>query len=76
MVRELWTHALKPGEVDFPGARMLLRVRQQHWKDNGSVEEEYRYFVTSLDTPLFDFHPLLQRVRGHWGRQEALPTPT
>jgi len=55
---------------------MLLRVRQQHWKDNGSVEEEYRYFVTSLDTPLFDVHPLLQRVRGHWGRQEALPTPT
>jgi predicted transposase YbfD/YdcC len=67
VVRELWTHALKPGEVDFPGARMLLLVRQQHWEDDGSVEEEYRYFVTSLDTTLFNFHPLLQLVRGHWG---------
>ena len=65
VVRELWTHALKPGEVDFPGARMLLRVRQQHWEDDGSVEDEYRYFVTSLDTTVFNFHLLLQRVRGH-----------
>ncbi len=50
MVRELWTHALAPGEVDFPGARLLLLVRQQRWEDEGRVEEEYRYFVTSLDT--------------------------
>jgi predicted transposase YbfD/YdcC len=67
VVRELWTHALKPGEVDFPGARMLLLVRQQHWEDDGSVEEEYRYFVTSLDTTVFNFHQLLQLVRVHWG---------
>jgi len=67
VVRELWTHALKSGEVDFPGARMLLLVRQQHWKDEGSVEEEYRYFVTSLDTTVFNFHQLLRLVRVHWG---------
>ena len=40
VVRELWTHALKPGEVDFPGARLLLLVRQQHGKQDGSVKEE------------------------------------
>jgi predicted transposase YbfD/YdcC len=67
VVRELWTHALKPGEVDFPGARMLLLVRQQHWKHDGSVKEEYRYFVTSLDTTVFNFHQLLRLVRVHWG---------
>jgi predicted transposase YbfD/YdcC len=67
VVRELWTHALAPGEVDFPGARMLLLVRQQHWGDDGSCEEEYRYFVTSLDTTLFNFKQLLRLVRVHWG---------
>lgn len=67
VVRELWTHALKPGEVDFPGARMLLLVRQQHWKDDGSFKQEYRYFVTSLDTTVFNFHQLLRLVRVHWG---------
>jgi hypothetical protein len=67
VVRELWTHALGPGEVDFPGARMLLLVRQQYWADDGSLEEEYRYFVTSLDTTLFNFHQLLRLVRVHWG---------
>jgi predicted transposase YbfD/YdcC len=67
VVRELWTHALAPGEVDFPGARMLLLVRQQHWGDDGSCEQEYRYFVTSLDTTLFTFKQLLRLVRVHWG---------
>jgi predicted transposase YbfD/YdcC len=67
VVRELWTHALKPGEVDFPGARMLLLVRQRHWEDDGSVKQEYRYFVTSLDTTVFNFHQLLRLVRVHWG---------
>jgi predicted transposase YbfD/YdcC len=67
VVRELWTHALKPGEVDFPGARMLLLVRQQHWADDGRLQEEYRYFVTSLDTTVFNFHQLLRLVRVHWG---------
>jgi hypothetical protein len=67
VVRELWTHALAPGEVDFPGARMLLLVRQQYWGDDGSFKEEYRYFVTSLDTTLFNFQQLLRLVRVHWG---------
>jgi predicted transposase YbfD/YdcC len=67
VVRELWTHALEPGEVDFPGARMVLLVRQQHWDDDGTFEEQYRYFVTSLDTTLFNFKQLLRLVRVHWG---------
>ena len=67
VVRERWTHALAPGEVDIPGASMLLRVRQQHREDDGGVKEEYRYFVTSLDTTVFNFHPLLGLVRVHWG---------
>jgi hypothetical protein len=71
VVRELWTHALAPGEVDFPGARMLLLVRQQHWGDDGSCEQEYRYFVTSLDTTLFNFKQLLRLVRVHWGIESA-----
>ncbi|MFL5347446.1 MAG: ISAs1 family transposase [Hyalangium sp.] len=67
VVRELWTHALAPGEVDFPGARLLLLVRQQHGKEDGSFKEEYRYFVTSLDTTVFNFQQLLRLVRVHWG---------
>jgi predicted transposase YbfD/YdcC len=67
VVREVWTHALKEGEVDFPGARMLLLVRQQHWSDDGSCEQEYRYFVTSLDSTLFNYKQLLRLVRVHWG---------
>lgn len=67
VVRELWTHALKPDEVDFPGARMLLLVRQQYWDDDGSFKQEYRYFVTCLDTTLFSFQQLLRLVRVHWG---------
>ncbi|NOK00688.1 MULTISPECIES: hypothetical protein [Myxococcus] len=68
VVRELWTHALAPDEVDFPGARLLLLVRQQHWDDeNKLVVEDYRYFVTSLDTTVFNFNQLLRLVRVHWG---------
>ncbi len=68
VVRELWTHALGPDEVDFPGARLLLLVRQQHWDDAGNLlEEDSRYFVTSLDTTVFNFHQLLRLVRVHWG---------
>ncbi|WIG93323.1 ISAs1 family transposase [Myxococcus sp. SDU36] len=68
VVRELWTHALTPDEVDFPGARTLLLVRQQHWDDEDNLRaEDYRYFVTSLDTTVFNFHQLLRLVRVHWG---------
>lgn len=64
--RELWTHSLKPGEVDFPGARFLLLVLQSRKAEDGSVKEECRYFVTSLDTTCFNFQQLLQLVRLHW----------
>jgi hypothetical protein len=50
VVRELWTHALWPGEVDFPGARLLVSVRQTHLKKDGTQSVEWRYFVTSLST--------------------------
>lgn len=44
VVRELWTHALRPDEVDFPGARRVLLVRQQHWDDEDHLlGEDYRY---------------------------------
>ncbi len=46
---------------------MLLLVRQQYWADDGSLEEEYRYFITSLDTTVFTFQQLLRLVRVHWG---------
>jgi hypothetical protein len=41
VVRELWTHSLKPGEVDFPGARMLL-VLQMRLQDDGTSTQEFR----------------------------------
>ena len=66
ITRELWTHALKPGEVDFPGARFLLLARQSRAAQDGSVKQEYRYFVTSLDTTVFNFQQLLELVRLHW----------
>lgn len=66
VVRELWTHALKPGEVEFPGARLLLCVRQTHLKDDGTSGVEWRYFVTSLSTVDLGFHHLLRLVRLHW----------
>ncbi len=50
VVRKLWAHALAPGEVDFPGARLLLLVRQQHCDDEDNLlKEDYRYVVTSDD---------------------------
>jgi predicted transposase YbfD/YdcC len=66
VVRELWTHALAPGEVEFPGARLLLCVRQTHLKDDGTSSVEWRYFVTSLCTVDLGFHHLLRLVRLHW----------
>jgi predicted transposase YbfD/YdcC len=66
VVRELWTHALGANEVDFPGARLLLCVRQTHLKDEGSQSVEWRYFVTSLSTVDLSFQHLLRLVRLHW----------
>jgi predicted transposase YbfD/YdcC len=66
VVRELWTHALAPGEVDFPGARLLLGVRQTHLKKDGTQSVEWRYFVTSLSTVDLSFTHLLKLVRLHW----------
>jgi len=66
VVRELWTHALTPGEVEFAGARLLLCVRQTHLKDDGSQSLEWRYFVTSLSTVELSFAHLLRLVRLHW----------
>ena len=65
-VREVWTHALSSGEVEFPGARLLLCVRQTHLRDDGSQSVEWRYFVTSLSTVDLSFHHLLSLVRLHW----------
>jgi len=65
-VRELWTHALKQGEVDFPDALLLLCVRQTHLGDDGTQSTEWRYFVTSLSTVDLSFAHLLKLVRLHW----------
>jgi predicted transposase YbfD/YdcC len=66
VVREVWTHALKPGEVEFAGARLLLCVRQTHLKKDGTQSLEWRYFVTSLSTVDLSFAHLLRLVRLHW----------
>lgn len=66
VVRELWTHALTAGEVDFPGARLLVGVRQTHHKKDGTQSVEWRYFVTSLSTVELAFRHLLRLVRLHW----------
>jgi predicted transposase YbfD/YdcC len=65
-VRELWTHALKKGEVDFPDSHLLLCVRQTHLEDDGTQSTEWRYFVTSLSTVDLSFAHLLKLVRLHW----------
>jgi predicted transposase YbfD/YdcC len=67
LTRELWTHALRPQEVDFPGARLLLCVRQTRTLDDGTCTTEWRYFVTSLSTVDWSFQHLLHLVRLHWG---------
>jgi predicted transposase YbfD/YdcC len=66
VVRELWTHALKSGEVEFAAARLLLCVRQTHLKKDGTQSLEWRYFVTSLSTGELSFAHLLRLVRQHW----------
>lgn len=66
VVRELWTHALTPGEVEFVGARLLLCVRQTHLKNDGTQSIEWRYFVTSLSTVDLSSAHLLRLVRLHW----------
>jgi len=65
-VRAVWTHVLSSGEVDFPGARLLLCVRQTHLKDDGTQSVEWRSFVTSLSTVDLSSHHLLSLVRLHW----------
>jgi predicted transposase YbfD/YdcC len=72
VVRELWTHALKPGEVDFPEAHLLLCVRQRHLGDDGSQSTEWRYFVTCLSTVHLSFAHLLKLVRLHWAIENPL----
>jgi hypothetical protein len=67
LVRELWTHALEPGQADFPDARLLLGVRQTHLKPGQLPKVEWRYFVTSLSTVDLSFKHLLRLVRLHWG---------
>jgi hypothetical protein len=66
VVRELWTHALRLGEVEFAGARLLLCVRQTHLKKDGTQSIEWRYFVTSLCTGELSFAHLLRLMRLHW----------
>jgi hypothetical protein len=66
-LRELWTHALTPGQTDFPDARLLLAVRQTHLKTGHLPKVEWRYFVTSLSTVDLSFKHLLHLVRLHWG---------
>lgn len=66
-LRELWTHALTPGQTDFPDARLLLAVRQTHLKPGQLPKVEWRYFVTSLSTVDLSFKHLLRLVRLHWG---------
>ncbi len=66
VLRELWTHALTPGEVELAGARLLLWVRQTHLKKDGTQSVEWRYFVTSLSTVELSFAHLLRLVRLHW----------
>ena len=76
VVRELWTHALAPGEVDFPGARLLLGVCQTHLRDDGTKSVEWRYFVTSLSTVDLSFKHLLKLVRLHWAGVPFAHLPT
>jgi hypothetical protein len=67
VLRELWTYALEPDQADFPGARLLLGVRQTHLKPGLLPKVEWRYFVTSLSTVDLSFKHLLRLVRLHWG---------
>lgn len=64
--RELWLHPVAPGDTDFPGARLILLVRQRHFRAGELAKEEYRYFVTSVDTTFLDAQGLLLLVRTHW----------
>jgi len=73
VVRELWTHALRPGEVEFASARLLLCVRQTHLKDDGTHSLQWRYFVTSLSTVELSFAHLLRLVRLHWAIENRHP---
>ncbi len=64
--RELWLHPVAPGDTDFPDARLVLLVRQRHFRANELAKEEYRYFVTSADTTFLNPQELLLLVRTHW----------
>ena len=64
--RELWLHPVAQGDTDFPEARLIILVRQRHFRADELTKEEYRYFVTSVNTTFLDAQGLLLLVRTHW----------
>ena len=73
--RELWCHSVNgpdQTEIDLPGARQFLCVRQTTERKGEPPVVEWRYFVTSLPSTRLSYHHFLALVRLHWRIENAL----
>jgi len=65
--RELWTHELPGGYLDWTGLRQLWLVRQTSAnKDGEVVSVEDRYLITNLAPGRLQPQEILTLVRRHW----------
>lgn len=65
--RRLYVAKVTGQLLNFPSARLLLRVRRTVTRPDGSiVSDDSRYFVCSLDPARVSHEELLELVRSHW----------
>ena len=70
--RQLFRSAEIRGWPSWPSARQVWRVKQTTTHDDGRVDVENRYFVTSLPVERLTGRQILQLVRLHWGVENGL----
>lgn len=65
--RSLTVITLREGEVNWPGARQVYRLRTRLWNLNGTRESvTVQYGITSLSSSEAEAKRLLRLSRGHW----------
>jgi predicted transposase YbfD/YdcC len=65
--RELWTLPIYDDFLNWPGARLMLRLqRTVIHKTTGELHREVAYALSSLDLDSLNAHQLLTLWREHW----------
>ena len=71
--RELWALPIYDDFLDWPGARLMLRLeRTVIHKNTGLLRRELAYALSSLDLDTFSADDLLRVWRQHWHIENRL----